>query len=130
MSTRSGRPGPFPRTDLRELYVRLMSQGMNNSQACRTVGINRRTGTRCRFGREVKTAHGTHAYPSILNRQLISERFLSGDERVVIADLFRTGESIRQIAKQLGRSPSTVSREIRRNRHPATGRYQPFAAHK
>lgn len=131
MPTRSHNPSPFPRTDLRELYLRLMAQGMNNSQACRTVGINRRTGTRWRYGRVEKKPHGTiRVYRPIAGRQLISERFLSQDERVVIADLHRSGFSIRQIAEQLGRSPSTISREIRRNRDPATGRYQPFAAHK
>ena len=61
---------------------------------------------------------------------LISQRFLSQDERVVIADLFRTGALIRQIAQQIDRSTSTISREIRNYSDPATGRYQPFAAHK
>ena len=45
----------------------------------------------------------------------ISPRFLSQDERIEIADLRHAGLSIRQIAHRLGRAPSTVSRELRRN---------------
>ncbi|WP_411374904.1 helix-turn-helix domain-containing protein [Arthrobacter sp. MPF02] len=44
---------------------------------------------------------------------VISVRFLS--IRITIADLLHAGRSIRAIAMELGRSPSTVSREIRRN---------------
>jgi IS30 family transposase len=35
---------------------------------------------------------------------------------------------VRAIARELGRSPSTVSRELRRNRDAASGQYRPFAA--
>jgi Helix-turn-helix domain len=45
----------------------------------------------------------------------ISGRFLSQDERIEFADLRHAGLSIRQVADRLGRSPSTVSRELRRN---------------
>ncbi|WP_229838324.1 IS30 family transposase [Streptomyces nigrescens] len=45
----------------------------------------------------------------------ISRRYLSEEERIRIADLRRETKSIRSIAAELGRSPSTVSREIRRN---------------
>jgi len=44
----------------------------------------------------------------------ISERFLSQDERITIADYRAAGFGIRAIAAELGRSPSTVSREIQR----------------
>jgi len=37
---------------------------------------------------------------------------------------------VRAIAERLGRSPSTISRELRRNRDPGGGRYRPFTAHK
>ncbi|MBG0823612.1 helix-turn-helix domain-containing protein [Planomonospora sp. ID91781] len=52
-----------------------------------------------------------------------------------IADLRREKRSVRSIAAELGRSPSTISREIRRNcnsnvkpSHPSY--YRPFAAQK
>jgi IS30 family transposase len=59
----------------------------------------------------------------------VSPRFLSQDERIEIADLRHAGLSIRQIADRLGRAPSTISRELRRN---ANGRraYRPFEAHR
>jgi transposase, IS30 family len=50
------------------------------------------------------------------------------DERVLIGDRHRAGASVRAIARELGRSPATVSRELRRNADPDSGRYRPFAA--
>ena len=47
------KPGPAPLAEKREQYLRLMAQGMSNSAACRELGINRRTGTRWRYGRKV-----------------------------------------------------------------------------
>ena len=60
----------------------------------------------------------------------VSPRYLSEDERVQIADLRQGGAGVRAIAERLGRSPSTISRELRRNRDPGSGRYRPFTAHK
>ena len=60
----------------------------------------------------------------------ISDRYLSEQERVRIADLRQAGHGVRAIAAQTGRSPSTISRELRRNRDPGSGQYRPFAAHK
>jgi hypothetical protein len=62
-----------------------------------------------------------------MRNQVISERFLSEDDRVGIADLRSAGFGVRAIAAQLGRSPSTVSRELRRNRDPGSGQYRPSA---
>jgi IS30 family transposase len=59
----------------------------------------------------------------------ISSRYLSQDERIEIADLGQSGLIVRTIAGQLGRAPSTISRELRRN--AVTGRgYRPFDAHR
>jgi IS30 family transposase len=52
---------------------------------------------------------------------LPSDRYLSLAEREEIALGLARGASIRAIARELGRSPSTISREVRRNgrvRHP------------
>jgi transposase, IS30 family len=46
---------------------------------------------------------------------------------VLIADLLAAGMTVRGIAAELGRAPSTVCREIRRNRDP-DGRYRPHPA--
>ncbi|WP_406315464.1 helix-turn-helix domain-containing protein [Streptosporangium sp. NBC_01639] len=40
----------------------------------------------------------------------------------------REKASIREIVRRLGRAPSTISREIRPNRHPTGGQYRPHAA--
>ncbi len=111
-------------------YVRLIAQGVNNSEACRLVGINRKTGNRWRYGRSVRNTVGESVhYPpvKITPTKTRSPRYLSEQERIVIADLLRAGRSARGIAGELGRSPSTVSREIWRN-SDAHGRYRPHQA--
>ncbi|MEM9283176.1 MAG: IS30 family transposase [Verrucomicrobiota bacterium] len=51
-------------------------------------------------------------------------RQLSDDEREVIAHLKLNGKSQREMARRLGRSPSTISRELARNRYPTDGSYK------
>ena len=58
----------------------------------------------------------------------ISSRFLSQDDRIEIADGLARKEPVKDIATRIGRSPSTVYREIERNRKP-DGSYQPWFAH-
>ena len=55
-------------------------------------------------------------------------RCLSFAERERLGLLRAAGMSMRVIAAELGRSPSTVSRELQRNREPAGG-YVPSSAH-
>jgi IS30 family transposase len=109
-------------------YFRLMDQGYGNKEASRRVGVNERTGRVWRNGRPV----GRVMRPRPPARKVLvagtSSRFLSEDERVVIADRHRAGLSVRTIAAELGRSPSTVSRELRRNAHPGSRDYRPHAA--
>lgn len=57
----------------------------------------------------------------------IHPRYLSIEERERLFDLRKHGHGIRAIASRLGRSPSTVSRELRRNR-TADGPYAPLSA--
>jgi IS30 family transposase len=52
--------------------------------------------------------------PSI-SRAPLSGRYLSFREREEIAILSASGCGVREIARQVGRSPSTISRELRRN---------------
>ena len=129
--TRKKGTGALPMAETRVEYARLMRQGISNAEACRTLKINRRTGMRWRHGRTVKKAHGretTYAPISRIAPTVISPRYLSEDERVHIADALHAGTSLRQIAATLGRSPSTISREVRRNRAPRAKRYAPRAA--
>lgn len=128
-----GRPGVAPQAEKREAFVRLIARGVSNSEACRVVGINRRTGTRWRFGREITSSSGVRLhYPPVINaaKREISDRYLSEEERIRIADLRRAGLGVRTIATELGRSPSTISRELDRNGDPSTGQYRPFTAHR
>ena len=121
MSMRSWKRGPMPLTAKRDLYVQLMSQGVQNSEACRQVGVNRKTGQRWRLGRVVKDPkHGEYCYdPIVPPAAEMSKRYLSDQERFVIADGVRAGRSKRSIAMELGRSVSTVCREVARNAEPS-----------
>ncbi len=47
-------------------------------------------------------------------------------ERIEIADLVQAGEGVRAIARRLGRSPTTLRRELRRNAHPRDGVCRPL----
>jgi IS30 family transposase len=123
----SGVAGP---AEQQARYFQLMKQGWNNNDACRAVGICRKTGTRWRLGRtETKNGH-THSYPALepVGTTGISKRFLSEQERVRIADLHRVGNSMRSIVAELGRAVSTISRELQRNLDPAQWRIP--AAHR
>jgi transposase, IS30 family len=121
----------------RERYLALLEQGMTNAQVCAVIGINARTGRdwargikmrgNRRFLPDGRAVDGGEPYRR--DRE-ISPRFLSMAERITIADLHREGRSARAIARELGRSPSTVTREIARNRHPGYGGYGPHAAHR
>jgi transposase, IS30 family len=78
--------------------VRLIAQGVNNAQACRLVGINRKTGNRWRYGRSVRNSAGVrvhYAPVKITEAKPRSLRYLSEQERVLIADLLAAGTSVR-----------------------------------
>ena len=53
---------------------------------------------------------------------------LSEEERHRIAALKVEGKSLSAIARRLGRAPSTVSREVKRNRYPTDGHYRAYHA--
>jgi len=118
-------------TEKQDRFARLIKQGVSNVEACRIVGINRRTGTRWRYGRTITNTAGeaVHYAPASTRPapRTRHPRYLSLAERTVIADLCRERRTIREIAAALGRSPSTISRELRRNADDA-GRYLPRAA--
>lgn len=129
-SRRNKGPGPAPFETQRKEYARLRQQGVSNAEACRIVGINRRTGSRWLYGRSIPRATGGELhYPPVINQRqpVRSPRFLSAEERDLISDRRRDGISMRAIAFELGRAASTISREIARN-SDAAGRYRPAAA--
>jgi transposase, IS30 family len=112
----------------RAAYLALVDEGVSSKEACRVVGVNTRTGQRWRNGRMPSGRHTGAAPITAPAPVVVRGRFLNEDDRIHIADRWREKATIRQIAVELGRSPSTVSRELRRNAHPGTGRYRPHAA--
>jgi transposase, IS30 family len=103
------------------LFWDLIRQGHSASGACEAVGVNRRQGYRW-----IKAAGGR--IPVVDGPR--SGRYLDQDDRLVIADLRLAGAGVREIARELGRAPSTISRELRRNSQDVTGLYRPHAAQK
>jgi len=124
-------PGRRPQSAKRRRFMELRARGWSISAAAREVGASRTSGNN--WSRGYKTyRHGVVAgFVPALDRLAVREisvRYLSQDERFEIADLHREGLSVRAIARRLGRAPSTISRELRRN-----GRrdgYRPFEAHR
>jgi transposase, IS30 family len=130
MRDRRRTPAGGVQAEKQQRYVQLIAQGVSNAEACRLVGINRRTGTRWRYGRRVRNSGGDVVnYPAVKITKVRprSPRYLSEPERIRIADLRSAGATVRGIASALGRAPSTISREIRRNSDP-DGRYRPHHA--
>jgi IS30 family transposase len=125
--------GPRGLAEKLPLYVQLMKQGYSNSEACRVLGVHQSTGNRWLHGRngvDGLRQQGLVPRPRIaVPAGDVSSRYLSEDERVFIADRLLAGSSLRSIARDLGRSASTVSRELSRNR-PESRRYHPFRAQK
>jgi transposase, IS30 family len=130
MRDRRRPPAGGVQAEKQQRYVQLIAQGVNNSEACRLVGIDRKTGNRWRYGRRVWNSAGALViYPpvKITESRPRSPRYLSEQERIRIADLIAAKVTVRGIAVELGRAPSTISREIRRNSDPDR-RYRPHHA--
>jgi IS30 family transposase len=127
-----GRRGTSPDHDKREAFARLIAEGVPSARACRMVGINPRTGKRWRNGRRLASGGRVMDLPPVITpipAKLYSPRYLSEDERIQLADLRLEGRGVREIGTLMARSPSTVSRELRRGVDDA-GRYRPFEAHR
>ena len=112
---------PYPRIakDKQDQIVALARQGLPRAQIADDVGVS------------ITTVFRYLASLGGVPRPIDTEydgRYLSHDERYEIARLNDNGVSVRTIAARLGRSPSTISRELRRNQH-ASGHYLPEYAH-
>jgi IS30 family transposase len=107
----------FGRERVREVLDALAS-GLNGYEAARLTGVSK-------------------SYAYLLHRKVggvyrpsgttYSARYLNRDERYEVARLIEAGLSMRAVAARLGRTASTVSRELARNRGPRGG-YQPDRA--
>jgi len=107
--------------EVQEAYWAARRRGFTNTAASRLVGVHRRQGRR--WAERIEAAG-----EPIPRARSGSPRYLSLTEREQIADGIAQGRSLRAIAAVVGRSASTVSREVAGNRDPATGRYGPFTA--
>jgi IS30 family transposase len=100
-----GRP-PVARREHRQRFWKAIALGLSSEDAAVVCGVSQAVGTR--WFRE------SGGMPSISLAPL-SGRYLSFAEREEIAVLKAQGCGVRQIARRVGRSPSTISRELRRN---------------
>jgi IS30 family transposase len=98
-----------------------LAAGMNPNRAAAAAGVSKTFayGLRKKIGGVCRPASATY-----------SARYLDRDDRYEIARLRGQGFSLRQVAARIGRSPSTVSRELARNADPRTGGYVPERAHR
>lgn len=125
-------PGRRPQSAERQRFMELRERGWSIRAAAREVGVSRTSGMNWANGYKTYRGGEVVGFVEPLERlavRQISTRYLTQDERIEIADLRHRGVSIRLIALTLGRAPSTISRELRRN---VTGSksYRPFDAHR
>jgi IS30 family transposase len=143
----------------REEFLRLRAAGLTRAEARERVGADRRSATdwdkgitiinRGRVYRDGRVVRYPLPARSTLSgvtpprtaraiggrvdldqvEKLIDPRYLSLLEREQLQDLHRSGLSIRKIAAAMNRSPSTISRELRRNTVSVRG-YLPHTAHR
>jgi IS30 family transposase len=107
-----GRP-PVGRREHRQRFWAAIRRGVRSEDAGVEAGVSPAVGVR--WFRE-----GGGMPP--VSQALLSARYLSFAEREEIAVLRAQGQGVREIARQLGRSPSTISRELRRNAATRGGR--------
>jgi IS30 family transposase len=100
-----GRP-PVGRREHRQRFWEAVARGLASEDAGVVAGVSPAVGTR--WFRE------GGGMPSISLAPL-SGRYLSFAEREEIAILHAQNRGVRAIAQRVGRSPSTISRELRRN---------------
>lgn len=135
-----GGNGPHPRKDE---YMRLRADGMSRREAVARVEVNERTardwdkgirrsnssrlypdGRRVDYKSGMTTLVAVPSLPAL--EAALHPRFLTLKDRETIADLHRAGSSLRSIGRALGRSPSTIKREL--DARSSDGGYLPYAA--
>lgn len=151
-----GKPGAGAHQG-RDEYFRLRVTGLSRREAAAAVGVHPRTAAEWDLG--IRKSNGRRIYadgrmvdykhdvttmttpaagpgmapipamPVSAVEKTIDPRFLNVQERELIRDLRAAGSSIRAIAQALGRAPSSISRELRRNADARMG-YLPHGAHR
>ncbi|TFC94507.1 MULTISPECIES: hypothetical protein [Cryobacterium] len=96
-------------------------EGMSAATACESMEVNRK-----QVYRWIKAAGGRIPVPAGAS----SGRYFGQEEHLRIAGPRLGCAGVRAIEWDLGRSASTIGRELRRNSHPTTRSYRPYAAQK
>src|SRR5262245_55841032 len=104
-----GRPTVGRYEERRRLWAAIAT-GRASEDAAVEAGVSPAVGTR--WFREAGGMAASHLRPSAPPR---SGRYLAFSDREQIALLRAQGHGVREIARQLARAPSTISRELRRN---------------
>jgi len=138
----AGLVGPASRrgkVEARERFLALLQEGWSRSRAAREVGVNPRTARD--WARGIRKSGNTRVYPdgmvvdyrhgsrylkAMAQPSAVSDRYLSLDDRLAIADGLLVKQSLRAIAVRIGKNVSTVSREVRER--SAEGLYLPYQA--
>jgi len=102
------------RRELRREFWRLIGAGWQNPAAAKAVGASEAAGLRW-----FTDAGGMPPFDLVEP----SGRYLCFAEREEIAILWAQKCSVREIARRLGRAPSTISRELHRNAATRGGRW-------
>ena len=106
-----GRPPVWQRDQVQQFWIEI-ANGLSSEDAAITVGVSSPVGSR--WFREAGGMRPVTLDP-------LSGRYLSFAEREEIAILQAKGCGVREIARQINRSPSTISRELRRNAATRSG---------
>jgi transposase, IS30 family len=106
-----GRPSVGRREERRRFWAAI-ARGVSSEDAAGEAGVSAAVGVRWfREGGGMST----------VTQVLLSGRYLLFAEREEIAILRARGCGVREIARSIGRSPSTISRELRRNAATRSG---------
>src|SRR6202043_856201 len=111
--TRSGGHPPAGRREHRVRFWTAIARGASSFDAATEAGVLPSIG--------VRWFRKGGGMPS-LTLAPVSGRYLSFTEREEMAVLLARGCGVREIARALGRAPSTISRELQRNAAIRTGR--------
>lgn len=113
-----GRP-PVLHRSARRPFWQAIADGRSSEEAARMAKVSQAVGTR--WFRECGGMPPSHLSPS---SPPPTGRYLSMVEREQIALLRAQRQGVREIARQLARSPSTISRELRRNAATRSGGFE------
>lgn len=135
-------PRPASKPEAKARFLELIKAGWSCTRAAREVGVHPSTGGDWQRG--IRKSNSTRIYPdgTVVDSKtgtryttsmttsaaaVISDRYLSLEDRLAIADGLIVGRTLTAIAAGIGKNKSTVSREVRER--SVEGIYLPHQAH-